>query len=86
MPIDEKLMDIMRETMPPFFARSDVANVTNGAITPGYITKLSSTSGGPPKRFLGTKCFFVKEEFLEWMERHYASIGPDASQQDTSEV
>lgn len=83
MPIDAKLFELLEETLPPFFARSDVAKVTNGALTPGYVMKLSSTTGGPPKRFIGTKCFFTKEEFLGWMKTHYANIGPDNPQQET---
>lgn len=82
MPIDAKLMEIMRATMPPFFSRSDVGTVTNGAIAPGYMAKLAAEKKGPPIRYFGTKSFYVKEEFLAWAEEYYKTIGSDSLQNE----
>lgn len=86
MPVDAELYKILERTLPYFFPRSDVGRVTNGAITPKYMAKLATMRKGPQLRYIGAKCFYVKEEFLAWMLDYYKDIGPTSLQDEVENL
>ena len=62
-------------TLPEYFPRTSVAEVTNGLFTAAFIETEMHRGRGPAGHQIGKKCVLFRDEFVEWMRNRY--LGDD---------
>lgn len=82
MAVDEKVFALMHEHLPPYFCRADVDKVTNGIVSSKTLANLASSNAGPTAHYMGRKCVYIKDEFLEWFYKYYSNIAGPETQLD----
>lgn len=75
--ISEKIFEIMREEMPRYFRRADVAKYTQGLLQASTMANINRDGKGPEPHVMGRTVCYLKEEFLEWMREYYGGMSSE---------
>ena len=73
-PISSTIMEILREELPPFFTRDEAAEKLNGIFTKETLANYAHTGKGPKLHTMGRRVFYVREEFLDWLESYLGGM------------
>ena len=57
----------LESTLPPIFARTEVARLFPGMISAGRLANLDCLGQGPRKISMGRKIGYTRADFLAWM-------------------
>lgn len=74
--ISQAILDKLNEKLPDFFPRRKVGEFTSGLLKSSYMCILDGEKQGPPRHYVGKRVFYIKEEFLAWLEEHMKNINP----------
>ena len=63
-------LTILKNELPPIFAREEVDRLFGGLVSRGYLANLDCIGEGPPRlKMGGRKVGYLREPFLEWLGR-----------------
>lgn len=72
--MDETIRALLEQELPLFFPRADLYKLTNGVIGSTRMANLNHSNQGPPRHFVGRKVFYVKSEFLAWLDEYFGGM------------
>lgn len=67
----EELFEAIEKSLPPFFQRKSVGELTQGAVSANTLANLASKNQGPPYAEFKRKVFYLKEPFMKWLREEY---------------
>jgi hypothetical protein len=59
----------LAEEYPPMFARSEVDKLFGGVISTKTLANLDSLGKGPKRMRIGRKVVYLRDDFLNWLEK-----------------
>lgn len=69
----ETVIEVLRNTLPPTFARSEADRLTGGLVKAGSLANEASKGTGPGGMFFfGRKACYEREAFLAWLSGRLA--------------
>ena len=61
-------LSILRTTLPPIIARSEIETYLGGIISKGYMQNLDSEGKGPKRIKIGKRCGYLREDLVDWLK------------------
>jgi hypothetical protein len=66
----ETLINALKRSLPPIFARREVPRLLGGLLPVGTLANLGSASAGPPYRIVKRHAVYEKDSFLSWFSTY----------------
>lgn len=68
--VKTRLIENLREELPPMFSRKEVCERLGGMITPASFANMDCSGDGPPiKVMFSNKVAYERDSFLDWFQK-----------------
>lgn len=75
----QSILQLLEETLPPYFPRNKVHELTFGLINPRTLANKESKNGGLGGRFfVNRKVWYKKDEFIKYVESILKDAAPSS--------